>query len=83
MLEDRVDWSFIWREQRDVFPIEQNLTRGWELKARDHTQGRGLAAARWAEDGDEFAAFDVEVKILNDRNADELLVHMLQADDGI
>ena len=42
-------------------PPTKNLAFGGTVEARDHVDQRGLAAARLADNGDEFARVDVQV----------------------
>src|ERR1700688_661430 len=47
-------------------PVEQHLARGRLLEAGQHAHHRGLAAAGWADHGDEIAVIDVVADILDD-----------------
>ena len=53
-------------QMRDVLAVDADRSRGRRLEAGDHAQGRRLAAAAGAEEGDELAALDREVEVLDD-----------------
>ena len=48
------------------------------LEAGHHAQGRGLAAAGRAEEGDELAALDIEVELLHHGLLAEVLAHVAE-----
>ena len=50
--------------RRDL-AVEHDAARGRRLEARKHAQQRGLAAARGAEQREEFALVDVERQIVD------------------
>src|SRR5690349_19288619 len=58
-LEDEADLrpaklrSLIFRQARQVGAVEQHRAAGGNIKAREESEQRGLAAPRWSNDGDE------------------------------
>ena len=58
--------------------VEQDAAFARLLEARQHAQQRGLAAARGAEQREEFAFVDVERQPLDGDNAAEALAHRLE-----
>jgi hypothetical protein len=50
---------------QQVAPFEPDRAAARLDEARDHLQGRGLAAARRAEEGDEIALADGQAEILD------------------
>ena len=65
VLEDRVDVALVRREPRHVLALELDQARGRLLEAADHPQGRRLAAAGRAEEGEEFAVEHLEVDVVD------------------
>ena len=59
-LEDDAHIAPVRRHPRDVLAADQDAAGGRLDEARDHAQRRRLAAARGAEQRDEFAAPDLE-----------------------
>src|SRR6185369_13556636 len=53
--------------RRDVLAVQQDAAFIRLLEAGDHAQKRGLAAARWAEETEEFLVHDLDAEIV-DRN---------------
>ena len=49
----------------DAHAVQQNLAFADAFKARDHTQGRGLAAAGRSQQGHELAAGDIHVDVVH------------------
>ena len=64
-LEDHAGVALPRRQQGDVAAAELHLARGRLDEARDHAQGRGLAAARGAEQHQEFAIGDRQRDVLD------------------
>ena len=44
-LKDRVDRPLIRRQPYNGFPVQENVSLGWDIKSCDHPQRRGLSAA--------------------------------------
>ncbi len=61
VLEHHRDVPVLWRHVVDQLVADIDLARGRFLQTGNHPQGRGLAAARWADQHDELAVADVEV----------------------
>ena len=64
-LEHRIHLAQMRRGVRYVLAVEDNPSRGGHFEARYHTERRRFAAARRSEQGDEFAAPDVEAGVLD------------------
>ncbi len=77
-LKDHADIALVWLEIDNIFAIDFNCALIGTFKARNHTQNRGLATARWAEEGNEFALFDSEVEIVDDGSGAEALFQVLE-----
>ena len=60
-LKDGVDVALVRRNVVDALSEEENVPLIGRFEAADHAQGRGLAAAGWAEQREEFVVVDVEV----------------------
>ncbi|EGE58054.1 hypothetical protein RHECNPAF_35000108 [Rhizobium etli CNPAF512] len=60
----------------DDASVNGDFTAGDFLEAGDHAQERGLAAAGWAEDDDEFAGLDLQVDAVNDGMLAVALLHI-------
>ena len=80
MLEHRVDVAAVGRDARDRLAGEVDLARGRLLEARDHPQGRRLAAARWPEERVERPAGDLEVHVVDRDDVAEALRHAADVD---
>ena len=79
-LEDRVDVALVRGRAGDVLAADEDRAGGRVAEAGDHPQRRGLAAARRAEQGEELAARDVEVEVVDDGGAAEDLGQAAQRD---
>ena len=64
-LEDHADIALVRPQARDIASVDADLAGGRLLEARHHAQGRGLAAARGPEEGDELPALDRDVEMLH------------------
>ena len=73
VLEHGVDVAAVGRDARDRLAGEVDLARGRLLEARDHPQGRRLAAARWPEERVERPAGDLEVHVVDRDDVPEAL----------
>ena len=60
VLEHDSDIALLGRTVDDVVAVDQDLPLVRRDEASDHPQGRGFAAARWAEEGEELAGRDLE-----------------------
>ena len=60
-LKDGVDVALVRRNVVDALAEEEDVPLIGRFEAADHAQGRGLAAAGWAEQREEFVVVDVEV----------------------
>src|ERR1700692_3647196 len=63
VLEHETDIALVRRQAGDVLPTQADVTGVGMLESRDHPQRGGLAAARWAEQGQELARRDVQVYV--------------------
>ena len=59
---------------------DHDVARGRALEPGDHAQGRGLAAARRAEQADDLAGRDVEIDIVDRDERAELLGDLAELD---
>ncbi len=82
-LEDHADVALIGLQLRNVPPADDDVSGGRLFETRHHAQNGRLAAARRAEEGDEFPGFDVEIEILNHRRRAEGLADALDAEERI
>ena len=64
----------------NILAFKQQLTGGRRLKAAYNPQGRGFAAAGRSQQGNEFLFADVQIDIIQYRDAVELLGNALQLD---
>ncbi len=67
----------------DVLAIDENAAFGRCFKTREHAQQRGLAAARWAQQREEFAFANFEINIVNGDHFAEAFPHILKLNDGV
>ena len=81
-LEDHVDRPFVGRHGRHVDPVDQHPAFVRRFKPGDDPQQRRLAAARGAEQREQFALVDVEIGADHRRFAVEGLGHAPDADEG-
>ncbi len=65
-----------------VLPLQADRTARGIEKARDHLQGRGLAAAGGTEEGDELALADRKAEIVDDGLRPELLADAIEIEMG-
>ena len=65
LLKDGIDFSEIGRSVRDVLAVEINPTAGGGFESCYHAQGSGFAAARRAEQSDEFAFLNVKAALFD------------------
>ncbi len=77
-LEHHVDRPPIGRHRRDIVPVEQDAARIRRLEAGEQAQQRGLAAARGAEQREEFALENVERHGVDRGRAGEPFAHALE-----
>jgi hypothetical protein len=82
VLEHRVDVATVRRHARDRLAREIDLALGGLLEARDHAQGRRLAAARRAEERVERPARHDEVHAVDGDDVAEALGHALDVHIG-
>ncbi len=73
-LEHHADAALLRAQRHDVVAVQQDLPAVHRGEPGDATQQRGLAAPGGAEQGDEFAALDVAVDVLENRVAGIALV---------
>jgi hypothetical protein len=67
-LEDRVDVALVGRSVAHVLAAEEQRPLVRVLEARDQAQGRGLPAARRAEQREELPVTDAEAEVVNGRD---------------
>src|SRR5690606_40365087 len=65
VLKDGVDLASVWRLAGDILAVEEDATFVRILEAGDHAQRCRLAAARRAQQRDEFAFADGERQIID------------------
>jgi hypothetical protein len=63
--------------------LEADLALGGLLEAGDHARSGGLAAARRAEHGEELAALDVEVRVVDRYEGPEAFRDVVDRDDDV
>src|SRR5438874_13593015 len=80
VLEHHCDVPVLWRNVVDQLVADIYLARGGFLETGDHPQGRGLAAARRADQHDKLAVVDVEVDARDRGGAVEGLDNVAQGD---
>ena len=83
VLEHRVHRPLVRRHVGDVFAIKKDIARFRCYKAGNHTQGRRLAAARGAQEGDKLLVVDVQRKSVQDLLSIELDNNVFQRYDQI
>lgn len=67
ILKDHADVALVWRHLVDHLVTEADLAGSWRLEARQHHQTGRLARTRGPEQGEEFAAADVEVEVADNQ----------------
>ncbi len=72
-LKHHADIALVGPQVHHVLAVDFNRAVVRGFKAGNHAQNCGLAAARWAEKGDEFTLFHGEVEIMDDRIGAEAL----------
>lgn len=65
-LEDHGDIPILRLEIVDQLPVDGERTGGDLFKTRDHAQQRGLSAAGWADENDEFAIGNGKIDAVQD-----------------
>ena len=78
LLKDHRGIALVGRDVRDLPPREGDGAAVRLVKARDHAENRGLAAARGAEQRDEVPLLHLKIHIVNDLAAAEKLVDIFQ-----
>ena len=63
-LEYQTNIALIGGQARIILAIDEDLSGIRSNKARDAAQGRRLAAAAWAQQGYQFALFNVQAELL-------------------
>src|SRR5262249_3330179 len=79
-LEHGVDLAAVRRRRWHVGAVEQDLSLRRALEAGDEPQGRRLAAARRAEQGEELACLDGDVDPVDGGDLTELLSQLDELD---
>ena len=64
-LEHHRDVAIGRRETGDIAVADGDLAGGRHFETGNHAERRGLATAGGAEEGDEFARFDMEVDVVH------------------
>ena len=82
ILKHHRDVAVLRRQVVDHFAADQNIARGDFLEARDHAQRRAFAAARRADQHDEFVVRNVEIDAAHRFDIVEALGHVAQRDFG-
>ena len=80
-LENGVQRALVRRDAGELLAVQEDGTFVRLEEARDHPQEGGLAAAGGTEEGEEFAAADVQVDVLEDLLVAERLGQALDVDD--
>ena len=62
----------------DAFAVEQDIAAGRLLQTTDQAQQGRFAAARRADEDDEFAVVDLQVDAVNDAGVAEILDNVFQ-----
>ena len=62
----------------EIDPVEEDLARVGQVEAGDHPQQRGLAAAGWAQQGEELARLDGEVDTVDGGEITEPARHVAE-----
>ena len=64
-LEYGIYGSFMRRKLSYILSVEKHLSRGRNLKSRNHSEGSRLTAAGGTEESYEFSFFDFEIHIVD------------------
>ena len=80
LLKHRVDAALVRRNGQHVRALEQHAALVGHLKAADDAQKRRLAAARGAQQRDEFALANVQIDVVQHLGIAEALADSLQLD---
>ncbi len=78
VLKDGVDIAVVRRQLADVVSTEKHGTGRGQFESGDHSQHRGLAATRGAEQREELALVDFEVDVVD---GDDIAVVLAQPDE--
>src|SRR5471032_530835 len=81
-LEHHADRAFLRAQRDDVLAIQQDFPAVYRRQAGDAAQQGRLAAARRAEQGDEFALGDFAVDVTEYRRAGVAFLQVLDADEA-
>jgi hypothetical protein len=79
VLKHHGDVAILRRQVVDDLAADQHVTRGDFLEARDHAQRRALAAARRADQHDQFVVRNIEIDAAHRVDSVEALGHVAQA----
>ena len=70
-MENKADFAasdlgeFFFLEGGYVFPVDKDLAGGGIVQPAQHVKQGGLAAARFADDGDKLALPDFQIDVIN------------------
>ncbi|CAM2138117.1 hypothetical protein PT2222_100127 [Paraburkholderia tropica] len=82
-LEHHVDRTAIGRQRREVLAIDEDLARGGRFQPGEHAQQRGLAAARTAEQREQFILRDVQADVVHGDAVAELLDDVFDTHESV
>ena len=82
-LKDGVDVTVIGSVVRDVATTEENSSTRWFFETTEHSQRRGLAAARGAKQAEELTVVDLKIYRVNRRCPVKDFRHVLKAHHGL
>jgi hypothetical protein len=82
-LEHHVDRALVRRIRGHVLTVDQNLAFGRQFEPGNHAQQGRLAAARWAEQHEEFARHDIKADIVDRGHLAKALGDIADLDDGV
>ena len=82
ILKHHGDVAVFRRQVVDDLAADIDVARGDFLEARDHAQRGRLAAARWADQHDEFVVGDIEIDAAHRLDVVVALGHLTQCDFG-
>ena len=80
VLEHHRDIAVARQAIRDILSVEADLPLGERLQPGDHPHGRGLAAARRADQHDEFPVRGHETEVLDRRDGAVMLPDAIELD---
>ena len=82
-MEDNAEITLCWRQRRDIASRLDDAPHGRRIKPGNGAEQGGLAAARWAKEGNQFARWNIQAYAFERNEITELLADILDDQKGI